>query len=199
MSVIDLARRIKRRFEPDEMVDLKLRAQFKARHNIEVGLYSYGCFDRGRIDPNTTIGRYCSFAPTAVVLNRNHGMQFIGTTPYLYNHGLGMVAKDAFDYQACEIGDDVWVGHNAIITPSVHRIGRGAVIAAGAVVTKNVAPYAIVAGNPAKELRRRFSPPVIEAIEASRWWEWDVAELRRRLHEDPGFVLSPSARFEEVR
>jgi acetyltransferase-like isoleucine patch superfamily enzyme len=195
--LLDPLRRLRNRFRTDEFTDAKLRDQFRSRFNIEVGLYSYGCFDRARIDPNTRIGRYCSFSQTAVVLNRNHGMEFISTTPYLYNSRLGMVEGDGLEYEPCEIGDDVWVGHNAIITPSVHRIGRGAVIAAGAVVTKDVPAYAVVAGSPAKVLRLRFSPDVIAAIEATRWWEWDLAELERRLRESPDLVLRPAQFFGE--
>jgi virginiamycin A acetyltransferase len=197
--VLDLLRRVRRRFQADEFVDLKIRALFKARYNIEVGLYSYGCFDRGRVDPNTRIGRYCSFSRTAVVLNRNHGVEFLAMTPYLYNANLGVVERDAFDYERCEIGDDVWLGHNAIVTPSARRIGRGAVLAAGAVVTKDVAPYAIVAGSPAVEIRRRFTPQIIEAIEGTRWWEWDVSELAERLKREPDMVLRPAVYFEEQR
>jgi virginiamycin A acetyltransferase len=194
MTLRGLARRLGFR-GPDEFTDLKLRSRFKRDHAIDVGLYSYGCFDRSRVDPNTTIGRYCSFAQTAVVLNRNHGVEFLGTTPYLYNSSLKLIDRDAFDYASCDIGDDVWVGHNAVLAPSCRRVGRGAVIGAGAVVTKDVPPYAVVAGAPAQMIRSRFDPDVIGGIEATRWWEWDLAELRRRLRDEPDLVLRPASHF----
>jgi acetyltransferase-like isoleucine patch superfamily enzyme len=191
----EVAKALLGRRRPDEFTDGKLRADFAARYNIVVGLYSYGCFDRSRIDPNTKIGRYCSFASTAVVLNRNHGLSFIGTTPYLYNARLGCVPCDSFDYDGCEIGDDVWLGHNSTVAPGCRRIGRGAVVAAGAVVTDNVAPYAVMAGVPARQVRLRFEPSVIRQIDATRWWEWDLPELQRRLAESPDLILHPAEHF----
>lgn len=195
MSLRAQFRRFRNRWRIDEFTDLPLRAKFKAQWNIDVGLYSYGCFDRDRIDPNTTVGRYCSFSTRCFIINRNHGMEFISTTPYLYNLRLGTFDSEVLEYLPCLIGDDVWLGHNATIMPSARRVGRGAVIAGGAVVTKDVAPYAIVAGVPAKEVRKRFTPQIIERIEASRWWEWDLAELRRRIAETPDMVYQPSAYF----
>jgi acetyltransferase-like isoleucine patch superfamily enzyme len=87
------------------------------------------------------------------------------------------------------IGNDVWIGQNAIILPSVARIGDGAVIGAGAVVTKDVEPYSIVVGNPARLLRYRFSQETIVKLQESRWWEKSVGELdlnyfTRRLTEE---------------
>lgn len=67
------------------------------------------------------------------------------------------------------IEDDVWIRHNAIILPACRHIGRGAVIGAGAIVTHDVASYSIVVGNPARKLRDRFEPALVEAIEATNW------------------------------
>ena len=75
------------------------------------------------------------------------------------------------------------MGHNAAIAPSVSQIGRGAVIAAGAVVTCDVPRYAVVAGVPAAVVRYRFTPEIIAEIEATRWWEWSVEDLARRVAE----------------
>jgi len=179
----------------DEFSSVRLRAEFKQKYNIDVGMYSYGCFDRLRIDPNTSIGRYCSFSRTAEVFNRNHGVQFLGTTPYFYNSTLGAIPADTVDYEHCDIEDDVWVGHNASIMPSVRRIGRGAVVAAGAVVTQDVPAYALVAGVPAKVVRFRFSEDVIAKIEESRWWLWDLPELRRRIESHEQMIFDPQRYF----
>jgi acetyltransferase-like isoleucine patch superfamily enzyme len=197
MSLRDLLIELRRPSVDDELVSLKLREQFKRDYNIVVGLYSYGCFDRARVDPNTTLGRYCSLSRYCFILNRNHGMHFISTTPYIYNTGVGMVSDNAgMDYLSCELGDEVWMGHNSIITPSARKVGRGAVIAAGAIVTKDVEPYAVVAGNPAREIRRRFTPEQIERIEATRWWEWDLEEMKRRVHDEPDLIYRPAAYLE---
>ena len=76
------------------------------------------------------------------------------------------------------IGNDVWIGHNAIILPSVSNIGDGAVIGAGSVVTKDVPPFAVVAGNPAKIILYRFSEEKIREIMKSPWWGKDINELK---------------------
>ncbi|MDI1295645.1 MAG: CatB-related O-acetyltransferase [bacterium] len=177
---------------PNEFTDEKLRDRFSRDHNISIGLYSYGCFDRSRIDPNTTIGRYCSFARTAHIFNRNHGTAFLSTTPYLYNAALGFVADDTIPYESCEVSDDVWIGHNALITASARKIGRGAVVAAGAIVTRDVEPYTIVAGTPAVVIRRRFEKPTIERIESLRWWEWTIDELKDYVRANPNMVFTPA-------
>ena len=79
----------------------------------------------------------------------------------------------------CTIGHDVWIGHAAVILPGV-RIGTGAVVGAAAVVTKDVEPYQVVAGVPARPLRSRFSDTVIDRILRSRWWEWTRPQIEER-------------------
>lgn len=195
MKFLDPLRRIRRHFRVDEFTDTKIRAKFKRKYNIEIGLYSYGCFSRDRIDRNTTIGRYCSFSQTSAVFNRDHGISFITTAPHLHNQELGVVKEAAIEFVTCDIGDDVWVGQNAVITASARRIGRGAVIAAGAIVTRDVEPYTIVMGCPARAVRRRFPQKIIEKIEESRWWEWSTGELKRRISETPEMIYNPGEYF----
>ena len=77
------------------------------------------------------------------------------------------------------IGNDVWIGHNAIIMPGVH-IGNGAVIGSGAVVTHDVAPYSVVVGVPARPIKKRFSDEIIEKIEKSEWWNWSHEIIKER-------------------
>ena len=81
-------------------------------------------------------------------------------------------------YGKLAIGNDVWVGQYAIILPSCKNIGDGAVIGAGAIVTKDVPPYAIVAGNPAKVLRYRFDEATIRKLEEICWWDWSLDEIK---------------------
>lgn len=161
----------------DEYESLALRQWFARRWSVEVGLYSYGCFDPWRIPPRTRIGRYCSFAKSARILDANHPLDALTTHPFLYERRFGVVDNDLIDPDWITIEDDVWVSHNATISPGCKHIGRGAVIGAGAVVTKDVPAYAIVVGAPGKVLRYRFDPEMQAAIEASRWWEMDKAEL----------------------
>lgn len=168
-----------------------LRNYFLKKYNIKVGMYTYGCFDKNRIASGTVIGRYCSFANTANIFNGNHGLEFLTLHAYAYNPSLGIVSTEKIVRTVCTVEDDVWLGHNSIILPSVGVIGRGAVIAAGAVVTKDVPRYAIVAGNPAKIIRMRFDELTIEKIEATRWWEWDKETLRQNILDNPDLVYHP--------
>lgn len=176
----------------NEYESLWLRRYFASRYGISVGMYSYGCFDMSRIPRGTVVGRYCSFARTATIFNGNHGVGYRTTHPYLYNTNLGMVKKETISRTVCVIEDDVWLGHNSIVLPSVKRIGRGAVVGAGAVVTKDVPKYAVVVGNPAAVIKYRFSPEIIEAIERSKWWEIDKNEFESVLNSDKDYFFNPT-------
>lgn len=182
----------------NEFESTRLREYFAKSFGIRVGLYSYGCFDPKRIPRNTTVGRYCSFAPSAQIFNGNHGLGFLSMHPYLYNTAFGIVESETIKRTACTIEDDAWLGHNSIILPSVSSIGRGAVVAAGAVVTKNVPPYAIVAGNPAKIIKFRFSPEVIAYIESTKWWLLSKAELAQLASQDQDLAYRPAKKIMEV-
>lgn len=171
----------------DEFISRRLRAKYKRDFNIKIGLYSYGCFDAGRIARNTTIGRYCSFSPTTQVIGANHPVESLTMHPYFYNEKFGFVSEDMIERKEIHIEDDCWLGHGSIILSNTNVIGRGSVIAAGAVVTKPVPRYSIVAGNPANIIGYRFEKETIAQIEDTKWWELDpksVMELCR------GFKLS---------
>jgi len=184
-----------RLLQRNEMTSYFLRKLRVQVFDVEVGLYSYGCFDPKRIANGTTIGRYCSFSSTCFRFNGNHGMNFLALHPYLYNTRLGMVKKESIVRTHCTIEDDVWVGHAAIILPNVKIIGRGAVIAAGAVVTKDVPRYAVVGGNPAKIIKYRFDQETIEKIEASKWWMLDMNSLSQLIKDKPELVYDPARTF----
>jgi acetyltransferase-like isoleucine patch superfamily enzyme len=170
----------------------RLRRHFEERYQIRVGLYSYGCFDRWRMPGPMEIGRYCSFASTVRSAPVNHPMSALTTHPVLYESKFGVVDDD-LSWGPLVVGDDVWVGHHVMILPGCKSIGRGAIIGAGAIVTRDVEPYTIVAGNPAKVLRARFTPDIIAEIEASRWWELDPPQLRRLVAERRELVYQPDA------
>ena len=177
-----------------EFTSLPLREKFR-RQGVEIGLYSYGCFDIARFPAGVSVGRYASFAPTSRAFLRNHGLSFLALTPYFYNRHMGMVAEDTIKPVTLTFSDDVWVGHNAILLPGVGTVGRGAVIAAGAVVTKPVPAYAVVAGNPARVVKMRFDEATIARIEETRWWEANPAQLKAMLAKEPDLVFDPAAHF----
>jgi len=175
----------------DEYDSKPLRDYFASTYDIIVGDYSIGAFDRWRVPPGTRIGRYCSIARTARLLDANHPFDALSTHPYFYLRDFGVVADDRADLVPPVVEDDVWIGHNATITPACHTIGRGAIIGAGAVVMADVPPYAIMVGAPAKLVRFRFAPDVIALIEASRWWTLDKAALADAARAAPDFVFQP--------
>jgi acetyltransferase-like isoleucine patch superfamily enzyme len=199
MMKIPFLSRFRRRVTIEqELHDLPLREQYRAL-GVNVGLYSYGCFDIQRVPAGVTIGRYCSFAPSAQIFLRNHGLDFIALTAFLYNPTLGVVDENKIPVGTLDIGHDVWIGHNAILLPGVGTVGRGAAIAAGAVVTKPVPAYAVVGGNPARVLRMRFNAETIERIDATSWWEMDFLTLRRNIKEKPEMFFEPQRFFSEKR
>lgn len=175
-----------------QATSLTLRRIFHERHRIDVGLYSYGCFDHWRMPGPIRVGRWCSIASTVRSAPINHPLDAITTHPALYERKFDVVDRDITWDDVLVIEDDVWIGHNAVILPGCKYIGRGAAIGAGAIVTRDVPAYTIVAGNPAKPIRTRFAPELIEALETSRWWEMSAAELRALVARDCELVFHPT-------
>ena len=155
--------------------------------NSEFLAYSY-C-DRFADVANTTVGKFANIAAFTRIGPTDHPMDHASLHHFLYRSSYYFedVPDDAafFARRAARrtvLGPDTWVGHGAIIRPDV-TVGAGAVIAAGAVVTRDVAPYMIVAGVPATPLRRRFSESVAERMLALAWWDWPHEHLRDRLED----------------
>lgn len=177
-SIRWLIRRMVMKLEGGELYSLTLRRIYKEHYGIAIGMYSYGCFDLHNFPSGTVIGRYCSFANGVAILNANHPVDRIALHPFFYNPVFGVVNDLKIERGFLVIGHDVWVGRNALILPRVRHIGNGAVIGAGAVVTKDVPPYAIVGGNPARIIRYRFPQAIQQAAEASKWWTYSIDELQ---------------------
>lgn len=157
--------------------------------NVTIGKCSYinATFQPVIIESHVEIGSFCSIAPGVIIAPGNHYLSFATTHPILYNKYYADLMNLDVSLQAdglvdknipTRIGNDVWIGMNVIIQRGV-TIGNGAVIASGSVVTKNVEPYSIVGGVPAKYIRSRFLPNEIEQIKQCKpIWELSEEELR---------------------
>ncbi|WP_284176729.1 chloramphenicol acetyltransferase [Rhabdaerophilum sp. SD176] len=150
-----------------------------------MGDYSYVVNDSNVI--YTTIGKFCSIAAHTRINPGNHPMHRATQAHFTYRASAYFDdAEDEaafFDWRrshAVTIGHDVWIGHGAIILAG-RTIGTGAVVAGGAIVTKDVPDYTIVAGNPARIIRRRFPEAIAERLHRLAWWDWDHATLRGAL------------------
>jgi acetyltransferase-like isoleucine patch superfamily enzyme len=148
-----------------------------------VGRWTY--FGDHALAINCEIGAFCSIAAHAVIGGGNHPTRdYVTTSPLFYGtiHNpwgvfSGSMQRD-IELPRTRIGNDVWIGYSAIVLPG-KRIGDGAVIAAGAVVTHDVEPYEIVAGVPARSIRTRFDPEDVEWLLSIEWWKWSDERLKQ--------------------
>lgn len=142
------------------------------------------------------IGRFCAIAEGVkfIMNGANHAMSGFSTYPFnIFGHGW----EEGFDPATWSkelrgdtvVGNDVWIGMEALIMPGV-SIGHGAIIATRAVVTRDVPPYAIVAGNPAREVKLRFGPDTVERLLDVAWWDWPVDKVTRNLDAIRGADIS---------
>lgn len=153
-----------------------------------IGRYSY--MRSGTVNCASSIGRFCSLGPDIRIGDGNHPTTFLSTHPFQYGAAGGFSGWKEFDQfkaaiklppeirrSAPVIGHDVWIGAGAMIQMGV-RIGSGAVIAGGSIVTKDVPPYAIVAGVPAKLLRMRFNDDTVQELLRLQWWNYTLPSLQ---------------------
>lgn len=169
--------RLINRLEGGEIYSPSLREIFRRYHGVEIGAYTHGgCFVPHAFGRNTRIGRYTSIAKSAFAATLDHPTEFKGMHGFFFNSNLGYT-DHMREYSQLVIGNDVWLGHNAVIGSNVTSIGDGAVIGAGAVVFKDVPPYALVVGNPGRVVRYRFSRDTINRLLQERWWDQDIEQL----------------------
>lgn len=154
----------------DKIIDVKKSTKIDS--NSIIGKYTY-IGERCTIT-RAIIGRYCSIGNNVSIGPGEHDVDLVSTSSYLY---CGGVWYDKLTEKPVVIGNDVWIGTDSIVRRGV-TVGDGAVIGANTFVNKDVPPFAIVAGNPAKIIKYRFSQKKIEYIIQSKWWLLDL-ELAR--------------------
>jgi acetyltransferase-like isoleucine patch superfamily enzyme len=152
---------------------------------VEIGRHTYGLNKRSFYVPHENvpvrIGSFCSVGPEVLfVCAAEHGVGTATTYPIHRMNGKVRNTIEPTGKGPITVGNDVWFGARCTILSGV-TIGNGAVIGAGAIVTKDIAPYAIAVGNPARVLRHRFSPEVIERLQALEWWNWSDSLIRERI------------------
>lgn len=170
--------------------DQKLSAYLSDGYPIEIGRYTYGGpklhWKKGDFNHSLKIGSFCSIADDVSIFVGTHGRHSID---HLSSFPLNMIygkpskripSRYEVGNLSVSIGNDVWIGRGATIMAGI-SIGNGAVVASRAVVTKDVAPFSIVGGIPAKLIRYRFSHDIIEKIQALRWWDWSDDLIKKNL------------------
>ncbi|MDT6938979.1 DapH/DapD/GlmU-related protein [Brucella pseudogrignonensis] len=148
---------------------------------VTVGDFTY--LERNSEGIYAEIGKFCSIASNVRINALEHPMERLTTHKVSYRPneyfrylGVDSAFRERRQAKRVTIGNDVWIGHGAVITPGVN-IGHGAVIGANAVVTKDVAPYRIVGGVPARIIRKRFDDAIVNRLLALCWWDWPVEKL----------------------
>lgn len=163
---------------------VELGAGTRIQHST-MGDYSYT--DRFTDIANAEIGKFANIASFVRIGPTDHPMEKASLHHFLYRSDMywpDATRDEAFfarrRARRANVGHDTWIGHGAVVRPEV-QVGHGAVVAAGAVVTRDVAPYEIVAGVPARHLRWRHPAAIAERLIALGWWDWDHARLRAAL------------------
>src|SRR6185437_13886393 len=159
-----------------------LRPRSRRDPLLQIGHRSYGIPRVLRYEGDTepvTIGAYCSIAADVeIFVGGNHRLDWVSTYPFRILLDLPGALNDGHPASRGPVivGNDVWIGRKATIMSGV-TIGDGATVAAKAVVARDVRPYAVVVGNPAREIRRRFSDDIIERLLEVKWWDWPEPEI----------------------
>jgi acetyltransferase-like isoleucine patch superfamily enzyme len=163
------------------------RGTLEVFRSLRIGAFSY--LRSGILRNLSNIGRYCSIGPNVIIGEAEHPTTWLSTSPAQYSleqfaffEDRDAVSKrlvkrhDNAKASPCQIGNDVWIGANVIIRNGV-KIGDGAIVGANSLVLRDVPPYSVVAGSPAKLFRKRFSDEVIDNLLKLRWWEFHINSL----------------------
>lgn len=152
--------------------------------HVQIGRHTYGWSAKTFFVPTghetVTIGNFCSIAKGVEFVFGDHPLGKVSTYPLRYLLGKEATNNDAVCRGPITVGNDVWLGRNALIMANV-QIGDGAVVAAGSVVTRDVPPYAVVGGVPARIIKTRFTRDQIEQLRSIAWWNWPDTKILQHL------------------
>lgn len=174
--VLSLANRL----EGGRFYSQTLREILRVHHGVDVGKYTYGrILTPGICPPGTRVGNYCALGPK--VVGWTPAFEHISQHPFFRFGEVDQIMRDGewdWERHGVTAGHDVYVGNKSTLLPECRNIGDGAIIGAGAVVGEDVEPYTVVAGNPARVIRKRFADPAVERrIRDSQWWLLSLPEL----------------------
>ncbi len=148
---------------------------------IDSAIGKYTSIGRNTKVANSIIGRFCAISWDVTINAIPHPIQNLTISAFPYVPDVGnFVSKRIQYYSKVNIGNDVWIGVQSIILPGI-SIGDGAVVGAGAVVTKDVDPYQVVVGNPARHLRWRFQKDVRDKLSSIQWWKWSDDKIKANI------------------
>lgn len=162
--------------------------------DVTVGDFTY--FERNGEGIYADIGRFCSIASNVRINALEHPMERLTThkvsyrpNEYFRYQGLDSEFRSRRQAKRVSIGHDVWIGHGAVIMPGI-SVGHGAVIGANAVVTRNVEPYMIVGGSPARVIRARFAPEIVTRLLVLNWWDWSADRVYDAIADIQGLSIT---------
>lgn len=158
------------------------------KYKVGKGTYGFPTIYDWGDDSKLEIGNYCSIGDNvSILLGGEHRSDFISTYPFQSFSTDKSLLQDRKTKGNVVLGNDVWIGNNVLLLSGV-KIGNGAIIGAGSVVTKDVEDFSIVAGNPAKQIRKRFSDVQIEKLSKICWWNWNEDKINSNLED----IISPN-------
>ncbi|WP_230375095.1 CatB-related O-acetyltransferase [Pseudomonas fulva] len=183
------------RFKENDQIEFSENCEIEPHTGFLGGaaLFSMGAFSYtwSSLPLGTTVGRYCSIARGVSILGARHPMERMSTSSFTYDNSFvifkSLVESEGSSFKIkprpkssrsdnIHIGHDVWIGANVTLKPGI-TIGTGSVIAASSVVVKDVPPYSIVGGNPAKIIKQRFDPGIVNALLSSEWWSYKFTDF----------------------